>query len=133
MQLPLFSGRAPRTGASRARGPVGHCTSGRPLNPPLFPGPQRLRILRPLLLNTITTAIKLARKWAAPRPRCLSPGTRTRSLSRQAAGTTQWADTIDWAVRCDWLQVASSRMMLCTHNTMPMRAATLVQVLQDLL
>ena len=35
MQLPLFSGRAPRPGASRARGPVSHCTSGRPLNPPL--------------------------------------------------------------------------------------------------
>jgi len=33
MQLPLFSGRAQRPGASRARGPVGHCTSGRPLNP----------------------------------------------------------------------------------------------------
>ena len=36
MQLPLFSGRASRPGASRARGPVGHCTSGRPLNPPLL-------------------------------------------------------------------------------------------------
>jgi len=35
VQLPLFSRRAPRPGASMARGPVGHCTSGRPLNPPL--------------------------------------------------------------------------------------------------
>ena len=39
MQLPLFSGRTPRPGPSRARGSVGHCTSGRPLNPPLLSDP----------------------------------------------------------------------------------------------
>jgi len=55
------------------------------------------------------------------------------SFSQQAAGTTQWADTIDWTVHCDWLQVASSRVILYTHSTMLMRAARLVQVLQDLL
>jgi len=55
------------------------------------------------------------------------------AFSQQAADTTQWADTIDWMVRCDWLQVAGSRILLYTDNTMLMRAARLVQVLQDLL
>jgi len=49
------------------------------------------------------------------------------AVSQQAANSTQWADTIDWTICCDWMQVASS------HNTMLMRAAKLVQVLQDLL
>jgi len=52
------------------------------------------------------------------------------AFSLQAADTTQWADTIDWTVRCDWLQVAISRIIL---YTMLMRAAGLVQVLQDFL
>jgi len=43
------------------------------------------------------------------------------AFSQQAADTTQWADTVDWTVRCDWLQVASSRIILYTHNTMLMR------------
>ena len=56
------------------------------------------------------------------------------AFSQQAAAsaaTTEWADTIDWTVRCDWLQVASFRKY--THNTMLMRAARLMHVLQDLL
>ena len=55
------------------------------------------------------------------------------TFGQQAADTTQWADTIDWTVRCDWLQVASSRILLYTHKTVLMRAARLVQVLQDFL
>jgi len=54
-------------------------------------------------------------------------------FSQQAADTTQWAHTMDWTVRCYWLQVASSRIILYTHNTMLMMAARLVQVLPDLL
>jgi len=53
------------------------------------------------------------------------------AFSQQAADITQWADTIHWTVRCDWLQVASSCIILYTHNTMLMRAARLVQVLQN--
>jgi len=41
--------------------------------------------------------------------------------------------SFDWTVRCDWLQVASSCILLYTHNIMLMRSARLVQVLQDLL
>jgi len=54
-------------------------------------------------------------------------------VSQQMADTTHWANTIDWMVRCDWLQVASSRLILYTHNTTLMRTARLVQVLQELL
>jgi len=45
----------------------------------------------------------------------------------------QAADTIDYMVRCDWLQVASRRIILYTHNTVLMRVARLVKVLQDIL
>jgi len=38
------------------------------------------------------------------------------AFGQQAADTTQWADTNDWTVRCDWLQVASSPIILYTHN-----------------
>ena len=38
------------------------------------------------------------------------------AFSQQATDTTQCADTVDWTVRCDWLQVASSRIIVCTHN-----------------
>jgi len=57
------------------------------------------------------------------------------AFSQQAAYTTQWADTIDWTVRCDWLQVASSRIIVIiyTHSNMLIRAATLVQLLQNFL
>jgi len=44
------------------------------------------------------------------------------AFSQQAADTTQ-ADTIDWTVCCDWLQVASSRIILYTHNAMLMEVA----------
>jgi len=54
-------------------------------------------------------------------------------FSQQAPDTTQWADTIDWTVRCYWLQVASSHIVLYTHDTVHMRSAPLVQVLQDFL
>ena len=55
-----------------------------------------------------------------------------RDAFSQQAVTSQWADTIDWTVRrCDWLQVASSRIILYTRNTMLIRAATLVKVLQE--
>jgi len=55
------------------------------------------------------------------------------AFSQQAADTTQWADTIDSTLRCDWLQVASSSIILYAYNTVLMRAARLVQVLQDFL
>jgi len=49
----LWAGTTP--GASRARGPVGHCTSGRLLNPPLYmmynihrAGPDIKKILKTL-------------------------------------------------------------------------------------
>jgi len=47
------------------------------------------------------------------------------AFSQQAADTTQWADTIDWTY--------GRIIMLYTHNIMLMRAATVVQVLQNLL
>ena len=62
----------------------------------------------------IATAIKVARKLAAPRP-CLRDTVIRDVFSQQAADATR-ADTIDWMVRCDWLQVASSRIILHTHN-----------------
>jgi len=52
------------------------------------------------------------------------------AFSQQAADSTQWADTIDWTVRCDWMQVASSCIILYTHNIMLMTSARLVQVLK---
>jgi len=42
--------------------------------------------------TTITTAIKLARKWAAPTSAMLVISD---ALNRQEADTTQWADTTD--------------------------------------
>jgi len=39
-------------------------------------------------------------------------------LPIRGAFSQQAADTIDWTVRCDWLQVASSCMILYTHNIM---------------
>jgi len=82
----------------------------------------------------ITTAIKVARKWAAPRDNVRDACHQGRVQS--ASGwyhSVGWYHWFDWTARCDWLQVASSRTILYTHNTMPMRAARLVQVLQDLL
>jgi len=76
-----------------------------------------------LVTDPITTAIKLTRKWAAPRPwSSSSTSVIVGVFSQQAADTTQWADTIDWTVRCDWLQVASSCRTLYTGNTMLTRS-----------
>jgi len=96
----------------------------------------------------IAAAIKLARKWAvlerryvldARRPvsPAVEPSTRVlplqssvmRSSGSRAVPLTITGELrmiIDWTVRCDWLQVTSCNIML-------MRAARLVQVLQDVL
>jgi len=42
--------------------------------------------------------VKVARKWAAPRPSVMP-------VIRDAF--SRWANTIAWTVRCDWQQVAS--------------------------
>jgi len=55
--------------------------------------------------------VTAARKWAALRP--MPPD--------QSSAT----DTIDWTVRCDWLQVASSCIILYTHNIILLRCASL--------
>jgi len=81
MQLPLFSGQTPRPGASRARGPVGHCTSGRPLNPPLLLS----RLIRPPVYGSNRRSYKMLvmfffrhafSEWPVPstdRPETLPP------------------------------------------------------------
>jgi len=47
---------------------------------------------------TCNRPIKVARKWAAPRPWWLSSG--TRSVSKRLNKTTYWADSIDCMVPC---------------------------------
>ena len=119
------------------------------------------RVCTAMCKTYITTAIKVARKWAAPRPWCLSSGTRSvgKRLISPLSGNSAvlipsikqrlWSHPtcwryinkiiiiiiiiMDWTVCCDWLQLAGSRIMLYTHHTVLMRAARFVQVLQDLL
>jgi len=45
----------------------------------------------------------------------------------------QAADIIDWTIRCDWLQVASSCVILYTHNIMLMRLLDLYACLAGLI